>query len=299
MFNPEDIILLCTTVSLPDLQLLQLSVSSGGRIQLLCFTASDYHAPQVRIADSTTLTILPRAGVGDGPAVSLGKRGRALKGAKEEIATLSAEVTTLFGILTSLHLDSSHLRMPTHIGKDQRQAWYTLGINHTTKDSSWEPAKIKLRWPFSKHEMDKLINDVERHKATLTLALTADGMTGILKALSRQNAAANDLAAIKDELKAAREAMTRIMIDKNRHQALDFMCTISTRANHEKSLRLRYPDTGLWLIESDEFQQWLNVAKSDSNNAIAYFYCDYNDIAKQRTINVLGSLAQQISRQDE
>ena len=92
--------------------------------------------------------------------------------------------------------------------------------------------------------MDKLINDVKRHKATLTLALTADGMTGILKALSRQNAAANDLAAIKDELKAAREAKTRITIDKNRHQVLDFMCTISTRANYEKSLRLRHAGIG-------------------------------------------------------
>ena len=58
-----------------------------------------------------------------------------------------------------------------------------------------------------------MINDVERHKATLTLALTADDMTGTLKALSRQNAAAKDLAAIKDELKAAREAKTRITID--------------------------------------------------------------------------------------
>ena len=116
--------------------------------------------------------------------------------------------------------------------------------------------------------MDKLINDVERHKATLTLALTADGMTGILKALSRQNAAANDLAAIKNELKAAREAKTRITIDKNRHQALDFMCTTSTRVNHEKSLRLRYPGTGLWLIESDEFQQWLN-----GNEAPRLWFC--------------------------
>ena len=96
---------------------------------------------------------------------------------------------------------------------NDKLAQHTPSINHTTKDSSWEPAKIKLRWPISKHETDKLINDVERQKATLTLALTADDMTGTLKALSRQNAAAKDLAAIKDELKAAREAKTRITID--------------------------------------------------------------------------------------
>ena len=105
------------------------------------------------------------------------------------------------------------------------------------------------------------------------------------------------------------------------------MCTISTGANHEKSMRLCHPVTGLWLTESNEFQQSLNgnettklwfcsipggrktvlastafeeaIAKSDSKNAIAYFYCNYNDIANQQTINVLGSLAQQISQQDE
>lgn len=73
-------------------------------------------------------------------------------------------------------------------------------------------------------------------------------------------------------------------------------------------MRLRHPDTGLWVTESDEFQHRLNgyealrlgfcgipgggktvlariaieeaIAKSDPNNAISYFHCDYNDIAK-------------------
>lgn len=127
---------------------------------------------------------------------------KVVKGAKKEIATPSAEDTTLFGILTSLHLVIAQVEEDAlitvarthHIFACQRTlekingklAQHTPGINHTIKDSSWEPAKIKLRWPFSKQEIDKLINHVELHKATLTLALTADGMTSILKTLSRQ-----------------------------------------------------------------------------------------------------------------
>ena len=132
----------------------RLSVSSGGRVQLLCFTASDYHAPQVRITDSTTLTILPRAGVGDGPAVSLGKRGRVCqscghslsgyiqvcegrqgrkKGNRNPIRRSHDSLRPSDKPPPGYHPsgrrraqiggnDSSHLRMPTDIGKDQRQA---------------------------------------------------------------------------------------------------------------------------------------------------------------------------------
>ena len=91
-------------------------------------------------------------------------------------------------------------------------------------------------------------------------------------------------------------------------------------------LRLRYPGTGLWLIESQEYQDWSHMEnarlwlhripgagktilastvieeilrKSSTDHAVAFFYCDYKDPLKQKPALILGSLVQQIAKQNE
>lgn len=92
------------------------------------------------------------------------------------------------------------------------------------------------------------------------------------------------------------------------------------------SLKLRHPLTGLWVTEGLTFQTWLisqnsklwlsgipgagktviaasvieeAMKKSSQARAVAYFYCDYKDAEKQSPINILGSLASQLARQNE
>lgn len=92
------------------------------------------------------------------------------------------------------------------------------------------------------------------------------------------------------------------------------------------SLKLRRPGTGVWLTESDDFKRWLNtphsklwlrgipgagktvlassviqeaLIASDPSVAVVFFYCDYKDVATQDPLNILGSLARQLARQNE
>jgi hypothetical protein len=91
-------------------------------------------------------------------------------------------------------------------------------------------------------------------------------------------------------------------------------------------LKLRHPLTGLWLTEAEPFRHWLHtrnsklwlsgipgagktvlaasvieetINESNVNKAVAYFYCDYKDDRRQDPINILGSLATQLARQNE
>ena len=264
---------------------------------------------------------------------------KAVKDAQKEISALSNEISALFGILRRLELLAcqvdedvfdSTLRLE-HIFECQQTLEKVNSILEKDDTSSLddrllESTRRRLRWPLSKSRTEKLIEEIERHKSTLTLALTADSMTGLLQALSAQSAIRKDIWSIKKELEQAREAKTRIFLDKERRQILNAFGSTNPNNVHQTSLRLRHPGTGIWLLEHDSFKHWCDtvnanlwlhgipgagktvlaslvvedfILKSDSNNAVAFFYCDYRDKAAQTPVNILGSLAKQIARQDE
>ena len=193
-------------------------------------------------------------------------------------------------------------------------------------DQRLETLKRKLRWPFTSSEVKDLIAEIERHKATLGLALNVDCMSGLVQALSRQDEVRSTVEGIRTELKERHEAETRIAIDKERQEILKSFAKVDPRSNHNMSRKLRSPGTGLWLTEGQEFKQWMETRNarlwyygipgagktvlassvieealraSNSNTAVAFFYCDYKDPATQDLSNILGSLAHQFAKQDE
>lgn len=58
----------------------------------------------------------------------------------------------------------------------------------------------RLRWPFSAFEAKDLYIEIEGHKASLSLALTADELSGLLLTLSRQNELQSNIDDLKSEL---------------------------------------------------------------------------------------------------
>ena len=170
------------------------------------------------------------------------------------------------------------------------------------------------------------IAEIERHKTTLGLALNVDCMSGLLQALSRHDEIRNTVEGIRTELKDRHEAATRIAISKETKEILQSFGKVDSRSNHEMSEKLRSPGTGLWLTEGQEFRQWLETRNArlwlygipgagktvlassvieealrtvSPSIAVAYFYCDYKDVAKQDLVNILGSLAEQFAKQDQ
>ena len=264
---------------------------------------------------------------------------KAVKVAAKEIEKLASEIGSLSGVLHSLFLVASELGKETiepnlrlhHINscratltKIQRE----LERNDPTmaKHPRFEAALRILKWPFSYSETKELLAEVGRHKATIGIALSADNMVALLRALSRQDALADDIQDMKSKVEARWAVETRIALDRERQEILHFFGKVDPFANHENSLKLRHPQTGLWLTEGETFKTWLHtpnsklwlsgipgagktvlaasvieetIKESTPNRAVAYFYCDYKDERTQDPVNILGSLATQLGRQSE
>ena len=264
---------------------------------------------------------------------------KAVKNASREMATLSSEVGALYGILSSLRLISDQLESdifepttrPFHIHSCQQTLERVKSILDrddaaSLHDQPLQTLKRKLRWPFTSSEVKDLVIEIERHKTTLGLALNVDGMSGLLRALSKQNDINESVKGIQNELRLKREAETRVTIDEYRQKVLDSFGTIDPRRNHDMSRKLRHPNTGLWLTESPEFKLWLTTTnarlwlygipgagktvlaslvideilpKTNPSISAAYFYCDYKNPATQEPCKILSCLVQQLAKQDE
>ena len=262
---------------------------------------------------------------------------KAVKGAPNELSALTAAMGALSGILHNLSLVACQLEgesFDTTIQANHiHSCLETVDKVKIILDKFDAPTgghsmtKMKrLRWPFSVSEAKDLCAEIEGHKTTLSLALTADGLSGLLLALSRQKDLQSGIDGIKSEIQQKREIETRIAVTKERRKVLDWIQPYDPHQNHNMSLRLRHPGTGLWLIESDDYKSWLRrpnaklwcygipgagktvlassiiqeaIGYSCSNVAVAFFYCDYNNTATQEPRNILGSLGCQLALQDE
>ncbi|KAL9005496.1 MAG: hypothetical protein Q9188_001733 [Gyalolechia gomerana] len=264
---------------------------------------------------------------------------QAVKGASKEISALSSEVGALHGILCNLHLVSRQLEAQLfssaprshHIDACQltlERLKAILDQDDTFSAQSQRVDRIKrnLRWPFTSSEVKTLLAEIERHKASLGLALNVDGVSGLLQSLSIQGTIRDTVNGIQLELKQKHEADTRIAISAKRQSILKSFGKTDPCKNLKMSLKLRQPGTGSWLIESQEFRDWCQMKNgklwlygipgagktvlastvveevlrgSSVNHAVAFFYCDYKDPATQKPHLILGSLIQQIAKQDE
>jgi len=263
-----------------------------------------------------------------------------VKGAPKQIAALSGELGRLYGILVSLNVLAPELDVG--LQNTTIQIGHVHACHHTlekikaliekhegslTQDRDMESLMKRMKWPFSITEAKDLLAEVEGHKSTLSLALTADGLTGILRVLSEQNAMANDVSSIRQDLRERREAETRIALSEANQAILDTLGSIDPHESHRTNLKLRHFGTGHWFTSGDEFNHWLMtpksrrlwlygipgagktilcssvieiaLARSNRDIAVAFFYCDYKDTTTQDPSNILGSLAKQIAKQDE
>jgi len=264
---------------------------------------------------------------------------RVVQKAEKHISELAAGIRTLSGLLHGLSLVLSELQKETsetnfrlhHINSCRAtltKIQKRLDGNATgmTSDKTIEKMVRALKWPFSVSETTELIIEIERHKATINVALSADSLSAILQALSRQDKLTNDIKDIKKELRSRWAMETHIALGKERREILNFFGKIDPTSYQKSNMDLRHPLTGLWVTEGEAFQTWLHtrnsklwlsgipgagktllaaslieetIHESSSKRAVAYFYCDYRDAEKQNPLNVLGSLGAQLARQNE
>ena len=263
---------------------------------------------------------------------------KAVKAAPDEVSSLKLALGSLSGILHNLELIAAQFEgepfdtaiQVNHIHSCFQTVEKVEKILEKYHSLSAGPQRMdktkRLKWPFSVSEAKNICVEIEQHKTTLSLALNVDGMTAFLQTLSRQKDLQNGIEDIKSESQRKREVETRIAVSTERRKILDWIQPYDPHQNHNMNLNLRHPGTGLWLIEGDEFKSWLSCSRArlwyygipgagktvlassviqealertSPNIAVAFFYCDYKNVATQDPRNILGSLACQLALQDE
>jgi hypothetical protein len=189
----------------------------------------------------------------------------------------------------------------------------------------WKAAATRLKWPYTNKEVKKLLEEISMHKETMSLALTADTMKTMLKALSKQEDIGNGISDVQHTLN---DIQTRIVVDKYRQDVLDFFVRHNPQSHFDMSLRLLHPLTGLWLTEGAQFKTWLGSQNgklwlsgipgagktvlagsmieeclkrtlyAGSTKATCFYFCDYKEPESRDVANILSTLASQLARQN-
>ena len=199
---------------------------------------------------------------------------KAAKDAPKGVTALALEINAIHGLLHSIQLIAYELD-GEQINSTLQQQHINACIQPLEKikamldkyDTSGETSRVRkatkiLRWPFSTAETKALLDELSRHKATLSLALTRDQGSGFLQIMSTQNAIRTEIRDIRTEMNARREIETRISLDERKEKILDWMSDLTPEKNQQMSLKLRQPNTGLWLTEGEEFSGFLKVPHS-------------------------------------
>lgn len=263
---------------------------------------------------------------------------KAVKGAEKEIKELRDEVSALTGVLHSLRLVARDLEADDKFDK-------TVRIEHVNaclatlhkinsalaefqfrKDQTIRNAVHRLKWPFASSDTKDLCKEVQRHRETLSLALSADTLVGLLQCLSTQEDIVAHLISIDANLRRKDETAYRIAMDDERRKIFKSFFIVDVRPYYEASLSLRHPTTGFWLTEDDVFKRWTQESGSklwltgipgagktvlsgliieecqkiaSPKDAVVYFYCDYKDSHTHQSLNILSSITAQIAMKDE
>lgn len=256
-----------------------------------------------------------------------------VKDATREVLELSAEVNGLYGTLKSISLviDGIEGACGTTIVDHAQITECTTALDRLRdklapfQDSSGgktDGPRRKWKWPFARSETLAFKQQIESYKASLSLALSADGVCATLEMLSEAKSISRGVG----NLHLLLQAQARIQLNEEKEEILAKIGPRNPLRHHQTNMELHQSGTGTWFVDGEIFQQWLRtknskiwvygipgagksilaalalteiIGSSDQDNAVAYFYCDYKDAGTQDPLQILGSLAEQVARQSE
>ncbi|KAK3368329.1 hypothetical protein B0H63DRAFT_404201, partial [Podospora didyma] len=103
-----------------------------------------------------------------------------------------------------------------------------------------------LAWPRKRTKALALVEQISRHRDTIHLALSAE--------LSK------DVKEIKAELRAIRDALSGMQINRHKSQRREihkWLETTNPTSNHHDAYRVHEDDTSQWVLRLDEWKAWL------------------------------------------
>ncbi|KAF7917816.1 uncharacterized protein EAE97_011954 [Botrytis byssoidea] len=212
-------------------------------------------------------------------------------------------------------------------------------------------ALLTLKWPFDQKEVEKIIVTIEHEKSLLGLALANNSRKLMLELKKCSNEGARQLEELIQALeKSSNENLRQFMNfediltsiqeshadlrrgvdglkkdrdDRERRAILEWLTPIDNAPQQSDFIYRRKVGTGQWLLNSAEFQSWLNTGKqtlfcrgipgagktiitsivvdhlstkfdNDGSIGIAFLYCDYQQQHEQKTEHLLRNLLRQL-----
>ncbi|KAH7310848.1 ankyrin repeat-containing domain protein [Stachybotrys elegans] len=269
---------------------------------------------------------------------------RGVKGARTEIQSISRELQSLSSVLHTLSLVAFDLELQEHGTGDPSFRAHQLfdcqqtlrkldsGLQDVKKSigstSRFEALKGRLKWPFSSPETHELLQELQRHKQTIDLALAAESLARLKLCLSRQGEIGGQLDDLGQTTKKILDIQTRVILDEKKKDVLKFFMKVDPTPEFQTNKQLRHPMTGLWLTEGPEFGNWYDNSNSKlwlsgipgagksvlaasfieecltrngdkSGTAVGYFFCNYRNAQTQKPLSILSALAIQLARQND
>lgn len=198
----------------------------------------------------------------------------------------------------------------------------------TIKHGVWRDVKQKVRWGVDKDEAAKLLAELERHKSVLSLALSKKSLASIIEVLRKQDATLQKMEEIRKEQSQIRQQQIQDaerQLSEERRKMLNAVSDMRQKDSFKKHFSLHQDGTGVWFLESPEFEKFMSTPNSklwlygipgagksvlsatiidhvstqrSERVALAFFFCEYFNIATQTCRNIFGSIARQLALQN-
>ena len=184
----------------------------------------------------------------------------AVRDAKDEISALLLQTSNLLGVLQSLkllaeqyHCEKASYVQTIHIHScfsTLEQLRSVLGQAFpSTHQSKFENIKTKLHWPITKVMTGKLITELEMHRSTLGLALSADSFASLLKMLDCQNEIRNAIGNFRHDTKVHFDKLEAYFTNQDRRNILQYFEKLSPHMIQATNLKILQLGTGVWFLK--------------------------------------------------
>lgn len=196
------------------------------------------------------------------------KFSRSAKHYKEEITTISDELNSLSAELRSLEALASSLedegdnfrRGNLDLCKETlRRAEHRMKPFESFQNSGLNPSKPchiaqRIKWPFSESETQKLLNDICRHRQSISLALSANILRKLQDIIAKVDILSNEISHMTDVITRV-DINTKILVDDAKRRVLDYFISLNPQSRLETNVVLRYSGTGIWLTDCSAVNQ--------------------------------------------
>ncbi|KAH0550901.1 hypothetical protein GP486_007735, partial [Trichoglossum hirsutum] len=249
-----------------------------------------------------------------------------LQSISQKIYTFAGTLQALQDLLQEDEKDKARLQTLNHLTEPLNQCKEALGL---LSDQLEKPTFIKKHLTGERFDskLKKSLSVIKNAREVIELALLSDQHT-ILKAVEQYLAVvAEDVRDIRTMLNENRKQLTELKLSREQEKVIQWLQYTDPSTNHNTACELHEPETGNWLLQSEDFTTWKQeskkflwlhgipgcgktvlsstvvehvkaICKNDSQCQYVFYYFDFSDSKKREVASFLRSILTQLASRD-